>query len=756
MAPWLTVHKTFPKRPWPLRTYLYLLTIGVLLPSVFLVCWNAYSQYQQAEAAAKREAYNLAQISADNTQAFLADAEQLMRTIVRRIQAQPDNDLRCNPLFNDFKTLFPRFANLSQSTAQGFIVCSGTPQREQRNTYVGDTEWFKLVYQHKKFIIAPPYRGVLTGRMVSVLAYPITNADGIVTGALQMPIDLANFVLIPGVSKLPDSINISIIDTNGVLIARSQTPEQFIGKNLRGVDAVEKLLAIRDGTATSISSQGVGRIYGYRPIPGTDWLVAAGIATSDALKSARSTAIQNAIIGAAGLVFAAIVAFLMSKRISRPILAMQTTAFKIASGEREQRVSVNGPKEISDVAIQFNAMLDSIECSREVQAARESEIHRLAFYDLLTTLPNRRLLIQKIEEQCRIAKDLDWIGAVVYIDLDHFKHINDAYGHQAGDQFLKAVADRLSSLLRGNDILARIGSDEFVYVATALGRNQAEAVSAVMRLGSDIQRLLEENLDANGHRWITSASIGISLFPKIGDTSEILLHEADIAMYRVKQDGRNNVILFEASMRQQLTERLALEGDLRKAMTEGQFELYAQPQVDCAGTLCGAELLLRWQHPEKGFISPAMFIPLAESSDLIVEIGRWVLFQGCMAQVASHAMHPGLSISINVSPRQFRHPDFPEEVRQALATTQANPACLILEVTEGLLIDDIEGTIERMNALAEMGLRFSIDDFGTGYSSLAYLKQLPLYELKIDKSFIKDLPGDANDTAIVQSILVTR
>jgi diguanylate cyclase (GGDEF)-like protein len=743
----------FSSKPWQLHTYFYTLTLAILLPAIGLVSWNGYSQFRQAEEAAEREAYNLSQITADNTQLFLSDAEQLLRALVARIQSRSSENDLCDPIFAEFSTLFPRFANLSQSTAEGYIVCSTSPQLDNKNTYVADTDWFKLVYQQGKFIIAPPYKGVVTGRMVSVLAYPIRDKAGKVIGALQLPIDLAKFNLTPGASKLTESIIVSIVDSRGVLIARSHSPEQFVGRNLRGAEAIEDLLTIRDGTVRSVSSQGVERIYGFRAIPGTDWIASTGIATSAALKDSRATAKKNAILGAAGLLFAAVIAFLVSKRISRPIIRMEETATRIANGEYEQRASVDGPKEISAVANQFNAMLNVMEDSRIAQAAREAHIHQLAFYDVLTGLPNRRLLIQKIEEHVKAARDADRIGAIMYIDLDHFKDVNDAHGHQAGDRFLKAVADRISGILRGNDTLARIGGDEFVYVAQARNSSQEEAAVAALRLGTEIQCALQRQFDADGPSSVASASVGITLFPKVGDTSEILLHEADIAMYRVKQSGRNDVILFESSMRQQLTERLAMEVDLRSSVKEDQLQLYIQSQVDHAGTVTGAEALLRWRHPDRGMVSPALFIPLAEQSNLILEIGRWVLLEGCKAQVAAQATYPGLSISINVSPRQFRHPDFVEQVRDAVDKTKAQPTLLILEVTEGLLIEDVEGTIERMNELAEMGIRFSIDDFGTGYSSLAYLKRLPLYELKIDKSFIRDTPDDLNDTAIVQSIL---
>jgi diguanylate cyclase (GGDEF)-like protein len=432
---------------------------------------------------------------------------------------------------------------------------------------------------------------------------------------------------------------------------------------------------------------------------------------------------------------------------------MQETAAKIASGDYGQRAAVEGPREIADVAHQFNAMLNAIEHSRLVQTEREAQIHHLAFYDVLTGLPNRRVLVQEIEQHLNASGQAERIGAVIYIDLDHFKDVNDAYGHQAGDRFLKEVADRIRAVLTGGDTLARIGGDEFVYVAGNVGTNQEAAAAAALKLGHQIQAVLQQPGGTDGYGSSTSASLGITLFPKVGDTSEILLHEADIAMYHVKKSGRSRVALFESSMRSQLTARIAMEVDLHSALKEGQFQLYIQSQVDHAGTVTGAEALLRWYHPRQEMISPAIFIPVAEESNLIVQIGNWVMREGCKAQVAAQIQYPRLPLSINVSPRQFRHPDFVENVREAIDQARADPSLLILEVTEGLLIDDVEGTIERMNELAKSGIRFSIDDFGTGYSSLAYLQRLPLYELKIDMSFIKDIPNDSNSTAIVQSII---
>lgn len=738
---------------WKLRTFLYLLTLSTIVPAALLVFWGAYNQFKQAEEAAGKQAYNLAQLTADNTQVFLSDAEKLLGKIAHRIKTRKDGSLGCDPIFAEFKNLYPQFANLSQSSPDGTIVCSTMPQLGQKPTYVGNAEWFRRVYSQKRFVIGPPYRGPVTGRMVSVLAYPITNEAGEMTGALQLPIDLVNFRVIPGAEKFPASIIISVFASDGTLIARSREPEKFVGKNFRGTEAVEILLEKKHGTARALTSQNIERIFGFLPIPGTDWLVIAGIATDVVLAPARETALHNILIGVATLLAVFMLALYVSKRISEPIVGMHDTASKISSGKSDARARIDGPREVAAVAHQFNLMLDVIDRNSKDRHVREAEIERFAFYDALTGLPNRRLLLQKIEQAVDSAKNEAVVGAVFYIDLDRFKDINDAKGHQAGDLFLMTIAARLEAERALDDTLARIGGDEFVYVAARLAHGEDEAADAARALGARLQDAIELPLDIDGRACTSSASIGITLFPRDGNTGETLLHEADIAMYQVKQKGRNHVALFEEPMRIALTDRLAIEIDLRKAIGAKALQMYIQTQVNQAGSLTGAELLLRWNDASRGFVSPGVFIPIAEQSDLIIRLGSWVLRQGCFAQIDIAAAGLDIPVSINVSPKQFHYPGFADEVRRVIAEVGADPRRLIFEVTEGLFIEDLKGTISRMNLLAGMGIRFSIDDFGTGYSSLAYLKQLPLYEVKIDQSFIRDIPNSPSDVAIVQSIL---
>ena len=385
--------------------------------------------------------------------------------------------------------------------------------------------------------------------------------------------------------------------------------------------------------------------------------------------------------------------------------------------------------------------------------AAEANTYRLAYFDALTGLPNRRLFQDRMVHALAAAQRAGHVGALIFIDLDNFKHVNDARGHSVGDTLLIQVARRLSNLLRAEDTVARLGGDEFVVLIDDLGADEEASARLAMAVADKVREVLDSAYEIEGHTYSSTGSIGITLFPKNDEGVEDLLREADTAMYRAKAGGRNRISFFETAMQTEVEERLAMEQDLKDALATGQLEAHVQPQVDGTGRMVGGELLLRWHHPVRGSVPPVQFIPVAEESGLIQPVGDWVLLQACDALARMQRASQVLPLSVNVSPRQFRSEDFVERVCAILAQTGALASGLIFEVTEGLLIEHWEATTTRMSQLVALGIRFSIDDFGTGYSSLSYLKKLPLYELKIDRSFVQDTPEDSNDTAIVQSIL---
>ncbi|AUL99797.1 diguanylate cyclase [Rhodocyclaceae bacterium] len=389
---------------------------------------------------------------------------------------------------------------------------------------------------------------------------------------------------------------------------------------------------------------------------------------------------------------------------------------------------------------------------QDVSAARQAEAHieYLAHYDALTGLPNRRLWLSRAQTALHAARRHGDTLAVLFLDLDQFKHVNDSLGHPAGDLLLATVAGRLSACLRDEDVLARLGGDEFVALLPRLA--QPEDAAAVAR---KMLAAMHAPVEIGGQELRASVSIGIALHPNDGHDIDTLLKHADTAMYGAKEAGRNNFQFFVPEMNARAIERLMLENALRRAIESGALALYYQPQIDAQdGALTGCEALLRWHHPEIGAISPAQFIPVAEASGLIVPLGEWVLREACRQQAAwARAGYRSLVVAVNISALQFRREDFLEVVTRILAETGANPACIELEITETALMQPSEALYERLIELGKLGLSLALDDFGTGYSSLAYLKRLPLGSLKLDYSFVRDLPGDQEDAAVASATL---
>ncbi len=385
-----------------------------------------------------------------------------------------------------------------------------------------------------------------------------------------------------------------------------------------------------------------------------------------------------------------------------------------------------------------------------------AEIHRLAYYDLLTQLPNRRMLLDRLRQALAASNRSKQYGALLFLDLDNFKNLNDTRGHHVGDLLLVEIAHRLNANVREGDTVARLGGDEFVLMLENLSDDIQEAAIQAGLIGEKIRDAVAVSYVAQGLELWTTASIGVSLFYGHETSVDELLKHSDFAMYHAKKEGRNNVRFFDPEMQATLVERSSLESDLRHALGRRQLCLYYQIQVNNERRAIGAEALLRWVHPERGLILPEQFIPLAEKTGLIVPIGLWVLQTAC-AQLRDWAGNPAtssLQLALNASALELRQPDFVEQVRQAISVTGINPALLKIELTESLLVDNLSDTVNKMNALKALGISFSMDDFGTAYSSLAYLKQLPLDQLKIDQSFIRDLSDNPSNAALVQAIIL--
>jgi diguanylate cyclase (GGDEF)-like protein/PAS domain S-box-containing protein len=387
--------------------------------------------------------------------------------------------------------------------------------------------------------------------------------------------------------------------------------------------------------------------------------------------------------------------------------------------------------------------------------AAETEIQQLAFYDPLTQLPNRRLMMDRLHHALANSARSSLMGGIFFIDLDNFKTLNDTRGHDQGDKLLQQVAQRLKLCMREEDTVARLGGDEFVVMLEGLNESATEAANQAKTVGEKILLALNQAYELDGADYRSTPSIGVTLFMGHKDSVDELLKRADVAMYQAKSAGRNTLRFFDPGMQAAVMARAALEEEIREGLKKNQFLLHYQGQVDQFGKLVGSEALIRWQHPQRGLLLPADFIPLAEEIGLILPLGQWVLDTACKQLVAwagqPETMH--LRLAVNLSVYQVRHPDFVAQVLRIMKETGANPSRLKLEITETLLFDNVEDTIAKMTLLKSSGVGFSLDDFGTGYSSLSYLKRLPLDELKIDQSFVRDVCAGGYDTAIVNTIV---
>jgi diguanylate cyclase (GGDEF)-like protein/PAS domain S-box-containing protein len=417
-----------------------------------------------------------------------------------------------------------------------------------------------------------------------------------------------------------------------------------------------------------------------------------------------------------------------------------------------ERLNISAVQDEDGTVTHYVASLSDITMSK----AAGEEIKRLIYYDPLTRLPNRRLLLDRLRQALEASAVSGRSGALLFLDLDNFKALNDTLGHNSGDLLLQQVAGRLQACLRVGDTVARLGGDEFVILIEPLSANLRDAATQTEALANNILAALNPPYVLGAHACHCTSSIGVTLFhPERAAQSDELLMQAEIAMYQAKQGGRNMLRFFDQGMQDCIAARVGLENELRQAIAQRQFVLYYQMQVDQLGRPTGAEALLRWPQEDGGFVPPSRFIPLAEETGLILPLGAWVLEQACsqLAEWQASAGMAHLVLAINVSARQFHQPDFGALVRAAVARHQVNPARLKLELTEGILLENIEQTIASMQVLKDYGVRFSLDDFGTGYSSLQYLKRLPLDQLKIDQSFVRDLVRDSNDQAIVLTII---
>ncbi|AQT59896.1 bifunctional diguanylate cyclase/phosphodiesterase [Cellvibrio sp. PSBB023] len=401
------------------------------------------------------------------------------------------------------------------------------------------------------------------------------------------------------------------------------------------------------------------------------------------------------------------------------------------------------------------ALIVSVDITERKNAQAKMEF--MAHHDALTGLPNRLQLVERLEHELRRAERHGYFGAVLFIDLDQFKTINDSLGHPVGDRVLEVVAERLQESVREEDLVARLSGDEFVVVLTVLDQNIETAALRAGEISEKIRSIISQPYLYDNMELRVTCSVGVVVYPDKNNSVHELLRYADTAMYQVKEKGRDSIEFFNEEMADKVSRQLTMEGDLHRAMDESQFKLYYQPKIDIrTGRVVGAEALLRWNHPVKGMVSPVDFIPVLETSGMIIDVGQWVLEEACKTLVTwkeSGLWQAGMKLSINISPRQFRRDAFVDDVIAALDKYPIPEKSLDMEITEGIVIQRVDDAIVTMTTLSDRGISFSLDDFGTGYSSISYLKRLPVSTLKIDQGFVRDIIDDRNDRVLVETII---
>jgi diguanylate cyclase (GGDEF)-like protein len=530
---------------------------------------------------------------------------------------------------------------------------------------------------------------------------------------------------------------IFLIDKNGHFLT---TPRYLGSSTFEGAAVVEPVAECLQGPTDLIGAdyRGVKTLHGLRPVPlffgGA--CIDAHLAYDEALAPAE-TLLSQLING--GVVFVwigALLSLVASRWIAAPVKRLALAARALEGGNFNAPIPVSGPSEIRALARGFMNMARSVA--------------DLAQHDFLTHLPNRRLLHDRLTQSIAMARRRGTRLAVLFLDLDRFKHVNDSLGHQIGDKLLQSVAERLTSCVRGSDTVSRQGGDEFVLLLSEIEHSQDAALSAQKMIDS----LVAPHEIAN-HDLHVTVSIGLSIYPDDGRDAETLVMNADTAMYHAKDRGRNNYQFFKAEMNARAVERQWIEGDLRRALLRQEFVLHYQPKMDLVtGAMTGAEALIRWAHPDRGLIQPTQFVPIAEDCGLIVPIGQWVLGEACgQARAWMDAGLRPTSVSVNISALEFRDKDFLQNVHAVLEMTGLDPRFLELELTESVLMQHAESTASVLQALKDIGVRIAVDDFGTGYSSLSYLRQFPIDALKVDQSFVHELTADPEGTQIVSAVI---
>ncbi len=737
-----------------IRLRLALIILVAALPATGLFIQESLTAYRQAHHDAAQDLLEQARVAAHNERHIVQGVHDLLTAISENPFIQRRDMLSCNEYFDQLNRHYMHFRGFAIVDVQGSIICAGN--RDAVGLNVADRSYFMQVLRDKKFISAGYLVNRVSGAEGVAFIMPIFNdgpPGGSLIGAVGTTLRLEAFSGVARDLGTPAGAMVSIVDQNGVVLVTEPGRQQEVGKPIASDTLRAGLFSAVPHVLEETGSDGVTRLFAVAPAMFEGRAIFHAIIGLDKA-SLAAPALRSLQLNLLALLSAVLLSLLgtwiVSKHLLlRPVRKLTDAAQQVAAGNLHARSGLDYRSgELGELARRFDAMTVALAQRDRKMRASSQYIEYLAHHEETTRLPNRRYLNLRLAKNLEEARKSGHMIAVLFIDLDRFRVINDSLGHAAGDLLLGEVAQRLKAGLAPGDMLAHLGSDEFVCVLNSLGDPaQAQAHAAAAR----IRERLALAYEVADQRVTLGSSIGICLCPLNCPDAPTAIKYAEMAMRSAKESG-SGIQFFAYEVNGAAVSRLAMENELRTALQRGEFRLHFQPQVELAGNrVVAAETLLRWQHPEKGLLSPSNFIALAEESRLILEIGAWTLDNAC-AQCRSwlDAGVPAVQISVNVSAHQFRQPGFADRVAQALARNRLPAGMLELEVTESILLNDVDLTL---HALRKMGVGLAIDDFGTGYSSLSYLKDLPVNKLKIDQSFIRNIMQLPDNQAITRAII---
>jgi diguanylate cyclase (GGDEF)-like protein len=731
-----------------------LLLVG-LLPLLVMAAYVFLSQRGVLSQTANDNLANQALLQAASVERVLRDAGHDIELVASNPVIQSPTASREEKLqqLRLARALFDIFEDITLIDPEGDVVGS--------TDYLYYGTWPEKAWFHEALAGRPAMSDAQaiasTGNLVVAFTAPVYDGDeiaAVVAGQMNME----------KVWEVLDSVTIgksgflAAFDRHGNVIAHPNK-ELLLSKT----EGLPESTSAGEATSLHLTGEdGSSLVAQVAPVGVLGWRIAALQEESEAYALVEDT-IKTVLIAAGVVLLVTVVASVFfSRAMSRPIRVLAGGMSKIAAGSLDERVSPAGLQEVDELSASFNVMAENLESRtaelvEEIAERKQAEekIRHMAYHDPLTGLPNRALFIDRLSLALAQARRTKRTMAVMFIDLDRFKLVNDTAGHREGDGLLRSLGEELKRLVREGDTVARVGGDEFTLLLPEIAR-VGDAVEVAQRI---LDSLRQPRLLA-GHEFHITPSIGISIYPSEddpagGEDAETLLTNADIGMYRAKDEGGNRYQIHTPAMNASILERLALETDLRHGLEREEFVLHYQPQVNIGtGEIVGVEALVRWQRPEGGLVPPMEFIPVAEETGLIVPLGDWVLRTACaQAKAWLDEGLPCTRIAVNLSARQFQQRDLAEKVAQVLKETGLGPCGLALEITESVAIQDVDYTVLMLRQLKEMGIQIAIDDFGTGHSALSYLRRFPIDAVKIDRSFIRDLTTSANDTEIAAAVI---